>query len=53
MNHEHDREEIIAANPLLEYCQAQGWQLKKDGSSRWTCWKRKFWDLPAPRRDNA
>ncbi|MGA7391548.1 MAG: CHC2 zinc finger domain-containing protein [Terrimicrobiaceae bacterium] len=37
MNHEHDREEIIAANPLLEYCQAQGWQLKKDGSSRWTC----------------
>ena len=37
MNHEHDREEIIVANPLLEYCQAQGWQLKKDGSSRWTC----------------
>ena len=34
MNHEHDREQIIAANPLLEYCQARGWQLKKDGP-RW------------------
>ena len=32
----HDREEIIAANPLLDYCQAQGWQLKKDGP-RWKC----------------
>jgi CHC2-type zinc finger protein/DnaB helicase-like protein len=36
MKHEHDREEIIVANPLLEYCQAQGLQLKKDGP-RWKC----------------
>ena len=36
MNHEHDRKQIIAANPLLDYCQAQGWQLKKDGP-RWKC----------------
>ena len=40
------REEIIAANPLLDYCQAQGWQLKKRRSSL---------EMPvsAPRRDNT
>jgi hypothetical protein len=36
MNHEHDRAEIIAANPLPNYCQARGWQLRKDGP-RWKC----------------
>ena len=36
MKQEHDREEIIAANPLLDYCQAHGLQLKKDGP-RWRC----------------
>ena len=36
MNREHDRKDILAANPLLAYCQGQGWQLKKDGS-RWKC----------------
>ena len=36
MKHEHDREEIIAANPLLDYCQARGWEVKRDGP-RWKC----------------
>ena len=36
MTHQHDREEIIAANPLLAYCQARGWEVKRDGP-RWKC----------------
>ena len=31
MNPEHDRKEILAANPLLDYAQKQGWQLKHSG----------------------
>ena len=33
MNHEHDRKEILAANPLLDYAQKQGWQLETHGPS--------------------
>ena len=31
-----DRDAIIADNPLLPYCEARGWQLKRDGR-RWKC----------------
>jgi 5S rRNA maturation endonuclease (ribonuclease M5) len=34
--YEHSREDIIAANPLLGYCQECGWQLRRDGR-RWKC----------------
>jgi DNA primase len=30
---EYSREEIIAVNPLLDYAQKQGWQLKRRGSN--------------------
>ena len=33
---EHAREEIIAAHPLLEYCQARGWKLRRVGRE-WQC----------------
>ena len=32
-----DRDAIIADNPLLPYCEARGWQLKRDGNGRWKC----------------
>ncbi len=31
-----DRDAIIANNPLLPYCEARGWQLRRDGR-RWKC----------------
>ena len=31
-----DRDAIIADNPLLPYCEARGWQLKRDGR-HWKC----------------
>jgi hypothetical protein len=31
-----NREEIIADNPLLAYCEARGWQLKRD-RAQWKC----------------
>ena len=34
MNQHLDRNQIIAANLLLDYCQARGWELKRDGT-RW------------------
>ena len=33
---EVDRDRIIAENPLLPYCEAHGWQLKRDGR-QWKC----------------
>jgi hypothetical protein len=33
-----DREKVIRDNPLFDYCQARGWQLKRDGAaSHYNC----------------
>ena len=33
-----NRDEIIAANPLVDYCRARGWDPRRDGANgRWKC----------------
>jgi hypothetical protein len=36
-DYDDDREVIIAAHPLLDYCREHGWELRRDGSGRWKC----------------
>ena len=35
--HDCDRDAIVRANPLSEYCLARGWDLRPDGNGRWKC----------------